>query len=95
MSKKQKFDLAQLVQAGIVSDGETVYFVSDPAKAGAITRQSNGDYKLRCDGDALSIHAAAQRFLGQEPPNHASQWLRTQNGKTLYELWQSTLNHDA
>jgi len=89
MSKKGKFDLAHLVSAGIVRDGETLYFVSDPSKSGAVARQANGDYKLACDGHAVSVHAAAQRFLGQEPPNHATQWIRNGEGKTLYQLWQS------
>jgi hypothetical protein len=90
MSRKgNKFDLAHIVQAGVVQDGETLFFVSDPAKAGAVTKTPNGDYKLDCEGDVVSIHAAAQKFLGQEPPNHASQWLRNGGGKTLYQLWQN------
>ena len=87
--KGNKFDLSSLVQSGIISDGEKIFFVSDPAKAGSITKAPGGDYKLNCDGDVVSIHAAAQKFLGQEPPNHASQWLRTHSGETLYQLWQN------
>lgn len=89
MSRKGKFDLSDLVHAGAIHDGETLFFVSDPAKAGAVVKTPNGDYKLNCEGEVISIHAAAQKFLGQEPPNHASQWLRNDGGKTLYQLWQS------
>ncbi len=89
MAKKTKFDLSHLVQSGLIRDGEKVFFVSDPNKSGAIKKQPNGDFKLDLEGEALSIHAAAQKFLGQEPPTHASQWLRNNNGKTLFQLWQS------
>src|SRR5262245_36760086 len=89
MAKKGKFDLSNLVNSGIVRNGETLYFVSDPSKSGSVARQANGEYKLALDGDSVSVHAAAQKFLGQEPPNHASQWLRNGEGKTLYQLWQS------
>ena len=87
--KKNKFDLTYLVHHEYLKDGETLFFVSDPAKAGAVTKAPNGEYKLNCDGDVVSIHAAAQRFLGEEPPTHATQWLRNDGGTTLYQLWQT------
>ncbi len=89
MSKKGKFDLTSLVHSGFISDGETIYFVSDPAKSGKLKRQPNGEYKIDLDGDAVTAHAAAQRFLGQEPANHAAQWLRNESGKTLFQLWKT------
>ncbi len=95
MARKAKFDLGDLVHAGLLKDGEKIFFVSDPAKEAAITKQANGEYKLNNpDGETLSVHAAAQKFLGQEPPTHASQWLRTQTGKTLYQIWQSSQAED-
>lgn len=94
MSKKGKFDLTSLVHAGFVTDGETIYFVSDPAKTGNVKRQPNGEYKLDLDGEAVTPHAAAHRFLGQEPSNHAAQWLRNGSGKTLFQLWQAQQSGD-
>lgn len=95
MAKKSKFDLTSLVHGGFVSDGETVYFVSDPSKSGAVKRQPNGEYKIDLDGEPVTAHAAAQRFLGQEPANHAAQWLRNGSGKTLFQLWQSQQSGDS
>lgn len=95
MSRKNKFDLTALVHHGALREGETLCFVSDPSKTATITRQPNGEYKLKSSGETLTVHAAAQKFLGQEPPDHASRWLRTQsgpNGRTLYELWQQDLD---
>lgn len=91
MSRKGKFDLTHLVQSGYLKDGETLFFVSDPNMSAKISKQPNGEFKLLCAGQKITVHAAAQKFLGQEPPDHASKWLRTNNGKTLYELWQSDL----
>lgn len=89
MSRKNKFDLANLVHSGYLQDKETVYFVSDSSKTAVVMKQPNGDYKLACDKELVTVHAFAQRCLGQEPPEHASRWLRNQAGKTLYELWQA------
>ena len=94
MARKQKFDLTQLVHSGFLSDGEKVYFVSDPSKDAAIAKQANGEYKLSCAGEPITVHMAAQRFLGQEPTNHASQWLRNESGKSLYDIWQSSQAED-
>ena len=87
---KQKFDLTQLVQSGVLKNGEKVYFVVDPSKVGDIVKAPNGEYKLNFDGDPMSVHAAAQKFLGQEPPTHGANWLRKDNGKTLFEIWRSS-----
>lgn len=95
MSRKNKFDLTHLVHSGYLKDGEKIHFVSDPSKFGVVTKQPNGDYKLKCGTELVTVHAAAQRFLGQEPPDHASRWLRTAAGKTLYELWQSESEAEA
>jgi hypothetical protein len=95
MSRKNKFDLSNLVHSGFLKDGETVFFVSDPAKCAVVTKQPNGDYKLQCNKELITVHAAAQKFLGQEPPEHASRWLRNSKGKTLYELWQAEYEAEA
>lgn len=89
MSRKNKFDLTYLVSAGYVKDGETISFVSDPAKTGVVTKQPNGEYKVKSGGETVTVHALATKFLGQDPPDHAAKWLRSKSGKTLYELWQS------
>ena len=93
MARKEKFDLTRLVQGGYLKNGEKVYFVVDPSKAGSITKVG-GDYKLDFDGDTFSVHGAAQKFLGQEPPNHGANWLRRDDGKTLFEVWQSSQAED-
>lgn len=93
MSKKgKKFDLTHLVHAGYLKDGETIQFVSDPSKSVVIAKQPNGEFKVKLGKEVITVHAAAQRFLGQEPPDHASRWLKTQSGKTLYEIWQADLD---
>lgn len=90
MSKKKKFDLSHLVHQGYLKDGETISFVSDPAKTAVLMKQPNGEYKLKIGKDTiLTLHAYAMQLLGQEPPNHASCWFRAQSGKTLYELWHA------
>jgi len=89
--KKNKFDLTHLVHDGFVKEGDTFYFVSDPKMTCVVKKMPNHEYKVACGKEFLTIHAAAVKFLGQEPPEHATRWLRTQNGKTLYELWQSTM----
>lgn len=95
MSRKHKFDLTHMVHEGFLKDGETVFFVSDPAKKAIVSKQPNGEYKLKFGAEVITVHAAAQKFLGQEPPDHASRWLRNAAGKTLYELWQSEYEAEA
>lgn len=89
--KKNKFDLTSLVHDGCVKDGETIAFVSDPSKNAKVTKCPNGEYKLTIGNgkvvEIITVHAFAQRCLGQDPPDHASKWFKTPSGKTLYELW--------
>ncbi len=87
--KKNKFDLTNLVHEGVVKNGETLYFVSDPQKTGVVTKLPNGEFKIVVGKETLTVHAFAQQCLGQEPPEHASRWLRNAGGKTLYDLWQA------
>lgn len=89
--KKNKFDLTHLVHDGVVKDGETLFFISDPKMTCVVRKQPNHEFKLEYKKETLTVHAVAVKFLGQEPPDHACRWLRNQNGKTLYELWQDTL----
>jgi hypothetical protein len=86
---KKKFDLTHLVHGGYLKDGQTLCFVSDPSKKSIINKQPNGEYKLKVGAEIMTVHAFAQKCLDQEPPDHASKWLRTEDGKTLYELWHS------
>jgi hypothetical protein len=95
MSRKNKFDLTHLVHVGALKEGEKLCFVSDPAKFGVIKKLPNGEFKVTCGEETLTVHALAQKFLGQEPPDHASRWLRSSGGKTLYELWQADQDRDA
>ncbi len=85
--KKNKFDLGHLVHDGQVKDGQMLYYVSDPSKTCKVTKQPNGEYKVTVGAETLTVHSFAQKCLGQEPPDHASKWLRTDSGKTLFDLW--------
>ncbi len=85
--KKHKFDLTHLVHEGDLNEGQTLFFVSDPKKSCKVARMPNGEYKVVVGAETLTIHAFAQRCLGQEPPDHATKWFRTEKGQTLYELW--------
>lgn len=87
--KKNKFDLTNLVHDGTIKDGQTLFFVSDPSKKCTVVRQINGEYKVSLGKETMTIHAFAQKCLGQEPPDHATKWIRTEGNKTLYELWHA------
>jgi hypothetical protein len=90
--KKNKFDLSQLVHDGYLKEGEKVSFVSDPSKFATVVKLLNKEYKLIKPGEKqvpITAHAFAQECLGQEPPDHASKWLKGSSGKTLYELWHA------
>ncbi|HLE00915.1 MAG TPA: hypothetical protein VJB59_11680 [Bdellovibrionota bacterium] len=87
--KKNKFDLTSLVHDGHLKDGETLYYVSDPSRNCKVVKQPNGEYKVNTGKETTTIHAFVLSCLGQDPPDHASKWLRTDNGKTLYEFWHA------
>jgi len=87
--KKNKFDLTSLVHNGHLKDGETLYYVSDPSRICKVVKQPNGEYKVNTGKETTTIHAFVLGCLGQDPPDHASKWLRTDNGKTLYEFWHA------
>ena len=87
--KKNKFDLGHLVHNGDLKDGQTLVYVSDPKMTCKITKQPNGEYKVVAGLETMTVHAFAQRCLGTDPPDHATKWLRTESGKTLYDLWHA------
>ena len=87
--KKHKFDLTHLVHDGAIKDGQTLYFVSDPSKKCTVVRQVNGEYKVSTGKETMTVHAFAQNCLGQDPPIHATKWIRTEANKTLYDLWHA------
>lgn len=90
--KKNKFDLTTLVHQGYLKDGESISFVSDPKVTATVKKMLNGEYKVTVGTEIMTVHAFAIKCLGQEPPNHASQWFKAPNGKTLYELWDQYQN---
>lgn len=92
--KKNKFDLTQLVHDGFIKEGETLYFVSDPSYTCVVKKFHNHECKVEHKNEVFTVHAMSQKFLGTESPDHASRWLRTSNGKTLYELWQTSLSNE-
>ena len=90
--KKNKFDLTALVKDGILQDGETLFFVSNPKLTAKIQKQPNGEFKLLTADGTTTVHAFAIKCLGTEPPEHATRWLRNSKNKTLYELWHQDDN---
>jgi hypothetical protein len=89
MSKKNKFNLTDLVHKGLLTEGQLVLFVSDNSKTAKVHKCLNHEYKLvDVDGEEMSAHHFSQKCLGQEPPDHGSKWIRTEAGPTLYDLWQ-------
>lgn len=90
--KKNKFDLTNLVRDGAVKEGETLYFISNPSLSCTVKKMPDHEYKLEYKKEIFTVHAMSQKFLGTEPPDHACRWLRNANGKTLYELWQASIN---
>ncbi len=99
MSKKNKFDLTKLVHEGALKEGDTLCFVSDPSKTCRVVKHPSGEFKIEVtDGKntkMTTVHAYTTELLQQDPPGHASRWLRTQGGRTLYELWQGDGLADA
>jgi hypothetical protein len=93
--KKNKFDLTHLVHDGVLKDGQTLFFVSDPSKTCKIAKQPNNEYKVVVDKETTTIHAFAVKCLGQEPPDHAAKWVRTEAGKSLFDLWHAGDMADA
>lgn len=95
MSKKKKFDLTKLVHEGALKDGQILCFVSDPKKTCKIAKQPNHEFKVLVGPafkETTTVHAFAQTCLGQEPPDHATKWLRTEDNagaKTLWDLWHA------
>ena len=95
MSKKKgKFDLTRLVHDGFVKEGDHFSFVSNPSHSFQVQKQPNGEFKIKTAEGTTTIHAFAQQCLGQEPPVHATQWFRNDQGKTLYEIWQRAAEAD-
>jgi hypothetical protein len=87
--KKNKFDLSQLVHQGDVKEGQTLTFVSDPAKTCTVVKHISGEYKVAMGKETMTLHAFVQKCLGQEPPDHAAKWVKTPAGKTLFDLWHA------
>jgi hypothetical protein len=85
--KKNKFDLSHLVHDGHVKEGQTLFFVSDPKLTCKVVRHPSGEYKVEVGKEMTTIHAFALKCLGQDPPDHASKWFRTEKGTTLFDLW--------
>ncbi len=90
MSKnKKKFDLTHLVHEGLLKEGQTLFYVSDPSKTCKIIKQPNGEYKVKAGAEIITVHAFAQKCLEQDPPDHASKWLCTEKNEILYDLWHA------
>jgi hypothetical protein len=88
--KKGKFDLTSVVHKGYLKDGELLYFVSDAKKYCKIQKFPNGEYKVLVGEKVtewMTVHQFATRCLGIEPPDHATKWLRTAQGKVLFDIW--------
>lgn len=89
MSKKKgKFDLTRLVHDGYVKDGETFFFVSNPAFSATVQKQPSGEFKFFTVDGVTTVHAFATKCLGTECPDHASRWFKNSKNDTLYQIWQ-------
>lgn len=93
--KKNKFDLTHLVRDGSLKDGQKLFFVSDPSKVCTIVKQINGEYKVSQGKETMTLHAFVEKCLGQEPPVHASKWVRAESGKVVYDIWHADDMADA
>jgi hypothetical protein len=95
VSKKHKFDLTKLVHDGVLKDGQVLFFVTDPKKTCKVTKQPSHEYKVVVGTETMTVHAFAQKCLGEDPPDHAAKWFRTEAGKTLFDLWHADEYADA
>lgn len=91
MSKKQKFDLSHIVHDGLLKEGEKIFFVSDPKVFGIVSKHPSGEFKIKYNGELITVHMLAQKALGMDPPDHASKWFRAENGKMLFDIWQADI----
>ena len=87
--KKKKFDLTSLVHSGHLREGEDLSFVSDPSKKCIVKKMPNNEYKVLDGKEITTLHAFVQKCLGQEPPDHATKWLRSAKGSILFDLWHA------
>jgi hypothetical protein len=92
--KKNKFNLAHLVHCGYIKEGDTLSFVSNPLKTCVVTQTPNHEFKVKVGNKEETLFNFVQTLLGQEPPDHASKWVMTVERKTLYDLWQKSLELD-
>ena len=96
MSKKnRKFDLTHLVHEGFLKEGQTLLYVTDPTKTCKVMKQPNGEFKVKTGIEIMTIHQFAEKCLGEQPPDHATKWLKTESGQTLHELWHIKDYEDA
>ena len=96
MSKgKNKFDLTRLVHHGLLKEGEKLYFLSDEKFVGTIKKMPDHEFKVEYNKEIYTIHALSQKWLGTEPPDHASRWIKNEKGHTLYQIWQKDLEEEA
>ena len=89
MSKKNKFDLTRLVHDGLLKEGQTLFFVSDPSKTCKIVKHPSGEYKVAMGAETLTVHTFAEKCLAQDPPGHGAKWVRNEAGKSLFDLWHA------
>ena len=93
--KKNKFDLTYLVHGGYLKENQNLCYVTDPTKICKIVKQPNGEFKVQQGANTMTVHAFAQQCLGQEPPDHASKWLRTEDGQILFDIWHAERDAEA
>jgi hypothetical protein len=94
MTKKHKFNLADLVLSGFIKTGDTLFFVSNPKINCVVFKTENDEYKVKVGLKEESIYSFVQTCLGQDPPDYSCKWVKTTQNITLYDLWQKHLNKD-
>lgn len=93
--KKNKFDLTHLVHDGVLKEGQTLFFVSDPKKSCVITKHPSGEYKVVVGKEMTTLHLYAVTCLGIEPPDHASKWFKNEKDQIIFDLWHQNDIADA
>ena len=91
--KKGKFDLGEMVAERRLWAGQEVFFVANPKLSAKVIYTEDyshkGSWLLQREDRRMSVHQFACICLGMDPPDHATKWLRTESGTTLYDLWHA------
>jgi len=88
MMEYSEFSLTNLVHEGHLQQGQTLYFVSGMGQKRCTIEEQGKDYQL-IDGAGMAVSAQAfvTECMGTDPVDHPTKWIRTEDGKLLFDLW--------